>query len=168
MTHRCGHATERGKRWFQVCCVLLFLLFFGWGGCAQGLVALACQLLAPKVYQVAVWSSGMILASGVRGPGLNSQNNPCACCCRKALAWGARGPGRNFQSSLCASYCRRATCGSPLPQINVGSGVCRIAFVLWGAQPASRNNIDFRGRADQKKIACPPSNHERKRKWHNN
>eukprot|EP00971_Amphidinium_carterae_P169189 3352125-Amphidinium_carterae.1 len=25
----------------------------------------------------AVWSSGMILALGTRGPGINSQNNPC-------------------------------------------------------------------------------------------
>ena len=27
--------------------------------------------------QLAVWSSGMILASGARGPGFNSQNSPC-------------------------------------------------------------------------------------------
>ena len=27
--------------------------------------------------QLAVWSSGMILAPGVRGPGFNSQNSPC-------------------------------------------------------------------------------------------
>ena len=28
--------------------------------------------------QAAVWSSGMILASGARGPGFNSQNGHCA------------------------------------------------------------------------------------------
>ena len=27
-------------------------------------------------FQLAVWSSGMILASGARGPGFNSQNSP--------------------------------------------------------------------------------------------
>ncbi len=28
--------------------------------------------------QLAAWSSGMILASGARGPGFNSQSSPCA------------------------------------------------------------------------------------------
>ena len=32
-----------------------------------------------KLYQLAVWSSGMILAQGARGPRLNSQNSPCSC-----------------------------------------------------------------------------------------
>ena len=32
--------------------------------------------LRPKYVHVAVWSSGMILASGARGPGFNSQNSP--------------------------------------------------------------------------------------------
>ena len=31
--------------------------------------------------QLAVWSSGMILAQGVRGPGFNSQNSPCVLQC---------------------------------------------------------------------------------------
>ena len=30
-----------------------------------------------SICQVAVWSSGMILAPGARGPGFNSQNSPC-------------------------------------------------------------------------------------------
>ena len=29
-----------------------------------------------EVVSLAVWSSGMILASGARGPGFNSQNSP--------------------------------------------------------------------------------------------
>jgi hypothetical protein len=33
-----------------------------------------------KDFHLAVWSSGMILASGARGPGLNSQNSPVAHC----------------------------------------------------------------------------------------
>ena len=33
---------------------------------------------APNMSQKAVWSSGMILASGARGPGFNSQNSPFA------------------------------------------------------------------------------------------
>ena len=32
---------------------------------------------AEQLNQLAVWSSGMILASGARGPGFNSQNGPC-------------------------------------------------------------------------------------------
>ena len=33
-----------------------------------------------SLYQLAAWSSGMILAQGCeRGPGLNSQNSPCSC-----------------------------------------------------------------------------------------
>ena len=32
---------------------------------------------AQQQRRTAVWSSGMILASGARGPGLNSQNGPC-------------------------------------------------------------------------------------------
>ena len=31
---------------------------------------------APNMTQKAVWSSGMILAQGARGPGFNSQNSP--------------------------------------------------------------------------------------------
>ena len=31
---------------------------------------------AASLLQLAVWSSGMILASGARGPGFNSQNSP--------------------------------------------------------------------------------------------
>ena len=31
-----------------------------------------------EVVSLAVWSSGMILASGARGPGFNSQNSPVA------------------------------------------------------------------------------------------
>ena len=34
---------------------------------------------ADQSYHLAVWSSGMILASGARGPGLNSQNSPIGC-----------------------------------------------------------------------------------------
>ena len=30
-----------------------------------------------SIFQLAVWSSGMILAPGARGPGFNSQNSPC-------------------------------------------------------------------------------------------
>ena len=30
-----------------------------------------------SICQLAVWSSGMILAPGARGPGFNSQNSPC-------------------------------------------------------------------------------------------
>ena len=33
--------------------------------------------LSSKSNFLAVWPSGMILASGVRGPGFNSQNSPC-------------------------------------------------------------------------------------------
>ena len=33
-------------------------------------------LIAMGQYSLAVWSSGMILASGARGPGFNSQNSP--------------------------------------------------------------------------------------------
>ena len=33
---------------------------------------------APFITQLAVWSSGMILASGARDPGFNSQNSPVA------------------------------------------------------------------------------------------
>ena len=32
-------------------------------------------------HQLAVWSSGMIRASGARGPGLNSRNGPCCSQC---------------------------------------------------------------------------------------
>ena len=37
-----------------------------------------CQgrVLKARRFQLAVWSSGMILASGARGPGFNSQNSP--------------------------------------------------------------------------------------------
>ena len=76
-------------------------------------------------YQLAVWSSGMILAQGARGPGFNSQNSPtepwahkkalplflCLHCFSShldelavwssdmILASGARGPGLNSQNS---------------------------------------------------------------------
>ena len=46
-------------------------------------------------HQLAVWSSGMILAQGVRGPGLNFQNSPCHC--QRGLAAQQKHP-----TSLCA------------------------------------------------------------------
>ena len=33
-------------------------------------------VFSDSLSQLAVWSSGMILAQGARGPGLNSQNSP--------------------------------------------------------------------------------------------
>ena len=49
----------------------------------SGLLSFARQSYAASINaaathhtQLAVWSSGMILASGARGPGLNSQNSP--------------------------------------------------------------------------------------------
>ena len=41
--------------------------------------------------QVAVWSSGMILASGARGPGFNSQNSPLVTPAQTTVACGASG-----------------------------------------------------------------------------
>ena len=34
------------------------------------------QVDGPVLHSLAVWSSGMILAPGARGPGFNSQNSP--------------------------------------------------------------------------------------------
>ena len=56
------------------------------GGCKPSVSFVLSAVLAPKKgsegflqkhnFQLAVWSSGMILASGARGPGFNSQNSP--------------------------------------------------------------------------------------------
>ena len=36
-----------------------------------------CRIsFCPEAMQKAAWSSGMILASGARGPGINSRNSP--------------------------------------------------------------------------------------------
>ena len=76
----------------------LLVLFFFCKLCAQsfdefvgGLPLTSCVLLFVShcqvtsnpglcfisICQLAVWSSGMILAPGARGPGFNSQNSPC-------------------------------------------------------------------------------------------
>ena len=40
-------------------------------------------------HQLAVWSSGMIRASGARGPGFNSRNGPyCSLCCSLCMSSG--------------------------------------------------------------------------------
>ena len=78
-------------RYFWIC--LFYFLF--WKLCAQilwwaYLLPAASYFLFPIVKwlqtrglcsicicQLVVWSSGMILAPGARGPGFNSQNSPC-------------------------------------------------------------------------------------------
>ena len=43
--------------------------------CGSPWLVQALRLVANR-FQMAVWSSGMILASGARGPGFNSRNGP--------------------------------------------------------------------------------------------
>jgi hypothetical protein len=58
---------------------------------------------APNMTQKAVWSSGMILASGARGPGFNSQNSPFAGESQNS----AHAPGHEER---CSFLCRMHVC----------------------------------------------------------
>ena len=71
------------------------------------------------MHQQAAWSSGMILAQGARGPGLNSRSSPCAVLflCRKGQQSGGRGwagaggcPRATAREERCASRAEYLQC----------------------------------------------------------
>ena len=125
---------------------------------------------------MAAWSSGMILASGARGPGFNSRSSPL---CRKQrllqrscdppslptsnppnistatmaawssgmiLASGARGPGFNSRSSPCRQYRNSFSLGTrtgrqPLPARESDSLCYLCQWAAPGIEPGTSRTL---------------------------
>ena len=86
------------------------------------------------IYQSAAWSSGMILASGARGPGFNSRSSPFADLqpkpslpARSARGWS--GPEIPFSGHV-------ANCAAASPLLYIRVGFLQFCFAL-GLDPAS-------------------------------